>query len=228
MNPALAGVALAVVVGAVVATSARNARAAVLGLVLALIGAALVADPLPDSLGLLARLIGSVLCGYLLWVATRGADAITGGSRLGWPAEGLIAVSAALAGYASHAPAGPAGGGGSLLGAADGPALAQAAGFAVAALAAGPIVNGRDVVRVGIGLVLLIVGAVLVRSAVGGNPGMLEQLVIAGLVAIVGGTCATLAASARGGGTMGFELATAGDEHAGHPLDARPRLPRPQ
>ncbi len=228
MNPALAGVALAVVVGAIVATSARNARTAVLGLFLTLVGAALVADPLPDSLGLLARLIGSVICGYFLWVATRGPNAVTGGSRLGWPAELLIAAAAALAGYASHASAGPGGGIGSVVGVTDGPALAQAAGFAVAALSAGPIMNGRDVVRMGIGLLLLIVGAVLVRSALGGDPGMLEQLVIAGLVTVVGGTCATLAASARGDGTAGFDLATAGDEHAGHPLDARPRLPGPR
>ena len=62
VNPALAGVALAVVVGAIVATSARNARTAVLGLFLTLVGAPFVADPLPDSLGLLARLIGSVIC----------------------------------------------------------------------------------------------------------------------------------------------------------------------
>ena len=228
MNPALAGVALAVVVGAIVATSARNARTAVLGLVVVLVGAALVADPLPDSLGLLARLIGSVLCGYLLWVATRGGDAVTGGSRLGWPTELLVAAAAAMAGYASHTSAGPGGGGGIVIGAADGPALAQAAGFAVAALAAGPIVNGRDVVRMGIGLLLLILGTVLVRSALGGDPGIVEQLVIGGLVAVVGGTCATLAAWAREDGTAGFELATAGDEHAGHPLDARPRLPRPR
>ncbi len=228
MNPALAGVALAVVVGAIVATSARNARTAVLGLFLTMVGAAFVADPLPDSLGLLARLIGSVICGYFLWVATRDADAVTGGSRLGWPAELLIAAAAAMAGYASHGSAGPGGASGSVIGAADGSGLAQAAGFAVAALAAGPIVNGRDAVRMGIGVLLLTVGAVLLRSALGGDPGTLEQLVIAGLVAVVGGVCATLAASARGDGTAGFELATAGDEHAGHPLDAHSRMPRPR
>ena len=39
VNPALAGVALAVVVGAVVAGSARNARTAILGLVVTMVGA---------------------------------------------------------------------------------------------------------------------------------------------------------------------------------------------
>src|SRR6185503_20313774 len=119
VNPALAGVALAVVLGAVVAVSARNARTAVLGLVLSLIGGAFLADPLPDSTGLAARLIGTVLGGYLLWIAARGVDARTGGSRLGWPVELLIAAAAAVVGYGSHGLGAPA----------LGPALAQAAGL---------------------------------------------------------------------------------------------------
>ena len=54
MNPALAGVALAVVLGAVVAGSARNARSAALGLIVAMVGGSFLADPLPGSLGLAA------------------------------------------------------------------------------------------------------------------------------------------------------------------------------
>ncbi|MDO8484049.1 MAG: hypothetical protein Q7S35_03810, partial [Candidatus Limnocylindrales bacterium] len=160
MNPALAGVALAVVLGAVVAASARNARAAILGLIIALVGGSFVADPLPDSLGLAARLVGTVLGGYLLWVAGRGIDARTGGSRLGWPAELLIAAAAAVVGYGSHGLGAPA----------AGPALAQTAGFALAALAVAPIANGRDILRVGVGLNLLAGGAILVRTALGGTP----------------------------------------------------------
>jgi len=48
VNPALAGVALAVVVGGVFAGSTRDARAAVLGLVVVLVGTPFVADPLPE------------------------------------------------------------------------------------------------------------------------------------------------------------------------------------
>src|SRR5688572_4946273 len=77
VNPALAGVALAVVLGAIVAGSARNARTAVLGLILALVGASFVADPLPDTLALAGRLVGAMLGGYLLWVVSRGTDART-------------------------------------------------------------------------------------------------------------------------------------------------------
>ena len=161
MNPALAGVALAVVLGAVVAASARNARAAVLGVVIALVGGTFVADPLPDTLGLAARLVGTILGGYLLWVASRGAEARTSGSSLGWPAELFVAAAAAAVGYGSHGLGAPA----------AGPVLAQAAGFALAALAVAPIANGRDILRVGMGLHLLIGGALLVRVALGGTPG---------------------------------------------------------
>ena len=196
MNPALAGVALAVVVGAVVAGSAGNARSAILGLLAVLLFGPFLADPTAQPLGLAARLVGATLSGYLLWIAARGPGAWTGGSRLGLPAEVLVAAAAAVVGYGSHGLGAPA----------TGPALAQAAGFAVAALSIEPIANGRDVVRVGTGLLLLVSGVTLVRTALGGTPEPLEQLVLAGLVAGLGGALAVLAVSARASG-LDFELA---------------------
>jgi hypothetical protein len=216
VNPALAGVALAVALGAVVAVSARNARAAVLGLVLAMIGAAFLADPLPDSLGLAARLVGAVLAGYLLWIAGRDPDARTGGSRLGWPAELLIVGAAAMAGYASHGLGAPA----------TGPILAAAAGFALAALAVAPVLNGHDVMRIGLGLGLLVTGAVLVRTGLGGTPAPLEQLAIAGLVAMLGGVTAAVAVAARTDGFAGYDLSTGSGERARRRPDAHPVEPR--
>lgn len=216
MNPALAGVALAVVLGAVVAASARNARTAVLGLVLSLLGGAFLAEPLADSTGLAARLIGTVLGGYLLWIAARGVDARTGGSRLGWPVELLIAAGAGVVGYGSHGLGAPA----------LGPALAQAAGLGMVALAVSPILNGRDILRVGIGLVLLTGGAILVRTALGGTPDALEQLVIAGLVAILGGVVAMTAAAARADGIGAFDLGPGAGERLRRPADAHPADPR--
>ena len=215
MNPALAGVALAVVVGAVVAVSARNARAAVLGLVLALLGASFLAEPLPDSLGLAARLVGAVLGGYLLWVASRGVGVRTSGSSLGWPAEMLVAGAAAAVGYGSHGLGAPA----------PGPVLAQAVGFALAALAVAPIVNGRDILRVGAGLILLAGGAILFRTALDGTPDTLEQLVIAGLVALLGGAVAAIATAARTEGAPGFEPALGPGERMRRPTDVNPRQP---
>jgi len=211
VNPALAGVALAVVVGAVVAGSARNARSAILGLVASLLFSPFLADPTAQSLGLAARLVGSVLAGYLLWIAARGTGVRTGGSRLGWPAEVLVAAAAAVVGYSSHGLGAPP----------LGPALAQAAGFALAALSMTAIANGRDIVRVGTGLMLLASGALLVRTALGGTPEPLEQVVIAGMMAALGGAVAVLAVSARAEGVE-FELAPDRPSRVRRPPDAHP------
>ncbi len=212
MNPALAGVALAITIGAIVAVSVRDARTAILGLAVLLIASPFLADPLADTLGLAARVVGAVLAAYLLWIALRTAAAPTGGSRLGWAAEAAVAAAAATVGYGTHG-LGVAG---------QGPALAQAAGFALAALAVAPLWTGRDVLRVGIGLLLLIDGALLVRVALGGTPGALEQLVTAGLIAGLGGAIAILAVSASRDGGEGFELSLPGRPRGVRAADARP------
>jgi len=121
VNPALAGVALVVIAGAVVAGSAKNGRTAILGLVVALVAAPLLADPPAAPLGLAARLVAAVLAGYLLWVATRGPAARTGGTLVGWPTEAFLAIAAAVVGYVSHGLGAPG----------LGPPLAAAAGYAL-------------------------------------------------------------------------------------------------
>ena len=223
VNPALAGVALAVVVGAVVAGSAKNARSAILGLIVTLVVAPVLADPLPDPLGLAARLVGAVLAGYLLWVATRGPHLRTGGSLVGWPTDAFLALAAAIVGYASHGLGAPA----------VGPPFASAAGFALVALAIVPVVTGRDILRVGLGLGLLLGGALLVRTALGGTPDPLEQLLTAGLVATLGGAVAVLAIAARSDGRAGFEMMADTPRRSSHATDMqapggqRPRQLRP-
>ena len=167
MNPALAGVALAITIGAIVAVSTRDARAAVLGLAVTLVGAPILADPMADTAALAGRVVAAVLATYLLWIAVRDGEWGTGGSRLGWASDASVAAAAAIAGYGTHGLGAPA----------LGPPLAQAAGFALAALAVAPLVTGRDVVRIGFGLLLLTHGALLVRVALGGTPSALEQLV---------------------------------------------------
>jgi hypothetical protein len=211
MNPALAGVALAVVLGGVVASSARNARSAILGLLVSLLFGAFLADPTAQPLGLAARLVAAVLAGYLLWIASRGSGVWTGGSRLGWPAEVLVASAATAVGYGSHGLGAPA----------LGPDVAQAAGFALAALSITAIANGRDVVRLGMGLLLLANGAILVRTALGGTPEPLEEVVIAGMIAALGGAIAVLAMSARAEG-VDFELVTDRSARARRLPDAHP------
>ena len=220
MNPILAVVALAVVGGAVVVVAVRDTRTVLLALAVTLVASPLLADPLATPLGLAARLVGAILATYLLWIVAReqgGAGPLpspTGGSRIGWPAEILVAAGAAVVGFAAHGLGAPA----------DGTPLASAAGFAVAALALVPVVTGRDVIRVGTGLLLLIDAALLVRSALGGTPGDLEQLITAATLIVLAGAVAALAANARADGTGGYAFSDATRarvrrEPDAHPLD---------
>ena len=192
MNLALAAITAVVVGGAVVAVTARDARATLLGLLVVLLGAALLADPLPGPLPIAARMVAAFMACRLIAAAIRGEGAAgegvaTSGSRLGWPVEALAAIAAAIVGYGTHG-----------LGAVpEGPVWAQVAGFAVGALAVGPIVSGRDVLRLGIGSMLLLVGGSLVRVGLAGTPSELEQLIMSGLVIGLGGAIAVIVAGSR-------------------------------
>lgn len=221
MNPILAVIALAVVAGTVVAVASRDARATILGLAVVLIGSPVLADPIPAPLGLAARIVGAILAAFLLWVVVRDRPragvpgAATAGSRIGWPAESLVAAAALVVGFAAHGLGAPA----------MGSPLASAAGFAVAALAMPAVLTGRDVLRVGLGSILLVVAALLVRAALGGTPDELEQLISSGTLVVLAGTLATLAGSARADGTGGFGFSLEGRsrrhrEPDAHPIDA--------
>lgn len=220
MNPILAGIAIVVAAGTVVTVASRDARMTLLGLAVVLIGSAVLADPVPAPLGLAARFVGAILATYLLWVVARdhprsGTAAVsTGGSRIGYPAEALLAAAALVVGFAAHGLGAPA----------LGSPFASAAGFAVAALAIAPTVTGRDVLRVGLGSLLLVDAGFLVRAALGGTPGEFEQLITTGTLVVLAGTVATLAGSARAEGTggFGFSLEGRGRRHRepdAHPLD---------
>jgi len=191
VNPALSILAGAVTVAAVVAVSARDGRLMTIGLVAALALGPLVADPPSDPLSVAALIAAATLAGVLLRIALRAVPT-TRGSRLGWPAEAAAAAAAFAIGIGAHAF--QAGG--------DGPTAAVGAGFALLALAIGPLVDGRDILRLGIGLLLLIGGANLVRVGFIGTPSALEELVLAAVVAVIGGVVALLAvrdAEAPGG-----------------------------
>jgi hypothetical protein len=183
----LAGLTATVIAGAVVAVSAREARAALLGLLVVLLASPLIADPLPAPLPFSARIAAALLAARLIAIAIRDFDRPTAGSRLGWPVEALAAVAAAVVGRGAHG----------LGAAALGPVWASAAGFALGVLSAAPIVTSRDTFRLGVGAMLLLSGGLLVRTALGGTPSELEQLVTAGLVAGVGGAVAMIVRGAR-------------------------------
>jgi len=218
LSPILAGVALAVVVGAVVAVSTRLARLGILGMAVVLVGTPLLADPVATPLALAARLVTAILATYVLWVAARTrptlglAVAPTEGSRIGWPADALVAAAAAIVGFGAHG-LGVAG---------SGPALASAVGFAIGAVALIPLITGRDILRVGHGMLLLTTAALLVRTGLGGTPLELEQLLSGVLIVVLAGAIAALALGARldGTGTSGFAFA---DEDRARPGSGRGR-----
>jgi hypothetical protein len=216
VNPALAAIAIAILAAAVAAVFARDARVAALSLAAVLTIVPFLADPIAPATGLAARVVGAILATYLLWIPIRDGAFPTGGSRLGWPADGLVAAAAFVVGAASHGLGAPAGG----------PALASAVGFGLAALAVAPLLTGRDVVRVGIGLSLLLQGALLVRVGLGGTPTVFEELVTAGVTAALGGAIAVLAMTSRTDGTAGFALADELPPRRRRQTDLRPD-PRP-
>ena len=222
MNLLLAGLTVTVIAGAVVAVSAREARASLLGLLVALLAAGLVADPLPGALPFAARIAAALLAARLISISIRDLDRPTAGSRLGWHVEALAAAAGAVVGYGTHGLGSPA----------LGPPEASAAGFAVGVLAAAPIVTSRDVYRLGIGAMLLLLGGLLVRVGLGGTPSDLEQLVTCGLIAGVGGAVAVIVRGAR---EASGDLVAVDDEgvprppsrHLGRAASPRPPPPDP-
>ena len=222
MNPVLVAAAALVIGAAVVAVSAREARTVILALAIALLVSPVITDPVAAPLGLAARLVGAILGSYLLWIAARDdpalrlAHATTTGSRIGWPAELLVAAAAAVVGVGAHGLGAPAGGS----------EIASAAGFAVAALAVLPVLTGRDLLRIGIGCLLLVDAGLLVRTGLGGTPGALEQLLAAALLVAIAASAAALGRAARLDPPGGFDLAGDGPTQARRPPDAHPMDPR--
>jgi hypothetical protein len=199
MNPALAGVALAVTAGAVIAASSREARAALVGLVLTLGLGPFLTDPLPGAAVVGARVVTGILVAYLLWAVSAGDEVRGLGSRIGWPAETLLALGVAIAGVAmasgleALAPGAPEPPGGGPLDALTPPALALGAGLASLVVGLAPALVGRHALRTAIGLLLVVQGVVLARTGIAGPPGELEQLGIDGLVLTVGASAALIA-----------------------------------
>jgi hypothetical protein len=84
------------------------------------------------------------------------------------------------------------------------------------------VLNGRDILRIGLGLLLLLTGALLVRTSLGGTPAELEDILTAGLVATLGGAVAILAIVTRSDGRPGFELSATTPHRSSHGGDAHP------
>lgn len=188
MSPVQVGAALAILAGALVALSARDPRWILGGLVVCIGLAALVADPLPSPLAVAIRLVAALLGADLLFLALRGSSKPTLGAPLGPLTSVFAGAAAVVVGYATSGVGSPA----------AGPALATAAGLGLATIAIGPLILGRDILRIGSGIALLATAAELVRAGLAGTPGSLEQALIAVLtVAILGATAAVSASALR-------------------------------
>ncbi len=201
MSPFLLGAALVVVAGALVALSAWDNRLVLAGLVLSLGLAPLVAAPVPPLVAVAARVVAAVLGAQLLLIVLRAPTSRVRGAAIGPVGPVLGAAAAFVVGYAGPGLGFPA----------DGPREATAAGLALLTIALGPVLLGRDVLRLGVGLAVLVTAAELIRAGLGGTPGAVEQIASAGLTVAVLGVTAAIAASAL---------------RAGHDLAIDRRAPR--
>jgi hypothetical protein len=220
MSLALVAILVAIGVGAVVAVSTRESAVAPIGLAVALVAAALLADPLPSATILGVRIMAALLAATLIrWAGRSGPrGAARQPSPLGWPSEALLATAGTIAGVgvavglASIGLAFP--GGGPVDGPVDGPILGPGLGVptgeaAVTAMAltvgaaaclfvlgAAPTVHGRPGIRRAIGLVLLAQAVILLRLGIAGPAPVLEEVAWAGLLVACAATGAALARAA--------------------------------
>jgi len=193
-----------VALGAGVAIGARGSRTATGGTLVVLVFSPFLADPLPASPVLAFRIVAAVLAAFLLLLAARRA-----GDDEGSPLGLAAALAAAAAGFA-------VGLGATAVGLpAFGPTGALAAGLACLAVAIPPVLRAGSPFRLGTALVVLLDGALLLRSALVGTPPGLEMLVAGMALACLAGAVAALAGSAATAGSEGTVAASA----------AGPRLP---
>lgn len=215
MTPVLVLLAGLVVAGAVVAVAAATPRLAVLGLLLAILGAGFVAEPFPGPLGLAARLAGTTLGVYLIWISLRRSPVELPAASVGWTGAAAIAIAAFIAGWLGAGTLGVALGAGSREGPGLGdvgtalvagslvPRAALGAAVALAALAVPQVVIARDTLRLGVGLLLLLGACSLVANALVGRPDDIPGLGAALLVAFAGGGgAAVIELSIRRGGDL--------------------------
>ena len=198
MNPGLVAVAVAVGAGAIIAVSSRDPRAAFIGLAIVLVGAGFLVDPLPPPATLGVRIVGGLLCLAILRLVMASGETEGAGSPLGWPAEGFLAIAAAVGGGGlALALAVASGGFGSstsreaIEAAVRSPAIAiMAVAAAILAVAMTPAALGRPGFGRTVGLMLVTVAVTFLRIGFAGPPNDLEQVAIAGL--LVGGAAGSV------------------------------------
>jgi hypothetical protein len=169
--------AVVVVCAAVAALTFRDARGVAAGLLVAMAVSPLASSPAPSALAISLRVIGALLAAYLLGTAARRRLVSSEGSSGGLLAQGALAAAAFCVGWWAS-PVAPL----------PGSLAAQAAGVSLGALAVVPLA-GRDPLRGGTAVVMLMVAFSLLLEAWVGPSSPLQQLVWTGL--LVGATGAT-------------------------------------
>ena len=208
MTPLLLVAGAIVGIGAAVATGARDARIASLGLVGLLVAAPFVADPLPTPLPLAFGVAAGILAGFLVFVTARRVPDGPA-PTLGLPATLVAAAAGYVAGLGATAVALPR----------LGPDAALAAGLAALAVAVGPIAVTRDIFRLVPALIVLSTAGTLVLNAVAGTPAPLTGIATGVLVvALAAGAAVVGSGAATLGGTTGPD-----EVHHRRPAVARPR-----
>jgi hypothetical protein len=209
--------ALVVAAGAVAAVAAPTPRVAVLGLLVALAGSAYVVEPFPGPVGLAARLAGTTLGAYLVWIALRRAPGRLPAASAGWAGSAAVAGVAFATGYLAAATLGPALAAGSPTGPTTGgaavaliagspvPRAALGAALALVAVALPQVIVERDTLRLGMGLLLLVAATGLVANALRAIVDPVADFGFALFIAAAGsGVAGLVAVSVRRGGDLGI------------------------
>jgi hypothetical protein len=168
------------------AVSIRDVRLMAVGLLVAIFASPLVASPLPGPLPLAAWGIGATLTAYLVWASARAGSLQSPGSAIGPTAAAAAAAAAFIVGL-NVKPVDPL----------EGPVVAQAAGLAILVLALVPMM-GRDVLRLGLSIVLLTLGLVLLMNAWVGALLPLTHYTLVLLIVGIGGATSVLIGRADG------------------------------
>ncbi len=169
-----------VVAAAVAAVCANDGRLVAVAVFVALAASPFLASPLPGSLQIAARFVAALLAAYVLWIVMKGGAVKSEGSAIGIVAEVAVAAAAYVAGWWIR-PVDPL----------QGPVAEQAAGFAIIALAALPLA-GSNVLRAGVGVMLVVLGAGFVMDTWLGQPSVLVQLGLTTLLLIIPAVVALL------------------------------------
>jgi hypothetical protein len=241
VTPVLLLLAVLVAAAGVVAVAAPDPRHAALAAFAAILLAAFVADPLPSPAALLARTAGAALGGWLTWLAVDAAPRASDRSALGWPGAAAAATVAFVAGWLASASLATTLGfeaadgrvsgvaGAALAAGSPVPSAAVGAACALFVLAASPVFQPRDGLRVGLGTILLLAAAGLLCGGLGAGPDDTVELAFAAVAALTGaGIAAVVRAMLRSPGDLHLRDPLARESTVRHrPADEAHRRPAP-